>query len=152
MTNDSDIRHLRDEVTRLLAAALTREGDHHAEMSRRDEEHLAATERRDKLHAAEMGRRDDAHVLETNRRDELHVAELLRRDRLHVDELEMFAAALESRDTIGQAKGVIMATVHCSADEAFRLLKEQSQHENRKIADIAAEIADRAGRRSHSTG
>ena len=33
-----------------------------------------------------------------------------------------------------------MATTHCSANEAFKLLKAQSQRENRKLRDIAAEI------------
>jgi hypothetical protein len=120
-------------------------------MRRRDESHIAETERRDKLHAAEMQRRDDAHVSETERRDELHVVELERRDQLHVDEMELLATALESRDTIGQAKGVIMVTMRCNADEAFRLLKEQSQQENRKLVEIAAEIAQRAGRKPHRT-
>ena len=91
------------------------------------------------------GRNLDAHVAGTERRDELHVAELGRRDQLHTDEMVLLATALESRDTIGQAKGVIMVTMHCNADEAFRLLKEQSQHENRKLV----EIAQRAQRRPH---
>jgi AmiR/NasT family two-component response regulator len=57
--------------------------------------------------------------------------------------------ALESRDVIGQAKGIIMATMQCTADEAFVLLKRQSQAENVKVVDIAAELADRTARRAH---
>jgi AmiR/NasT family two-component response regulator len=76
----------------------------------------------------------------------LHIAELERRDQLHIDELALVTAAIESRDIIGQAKGVIMVTVGCTADEAFRLLKEQSQHENRKLVQVAADIAARAQR------
>jgi AmiR/NasT family two-component response regulator len=53
----------------------------------------------------------------------------------------LLAEATETRDTIGQAKGVIMVTMGCTADEAFRLLKAQSQHENRKLVEVAAEIA-----------
>jgi AmiR/NasT family two-component response regulator len=49
--------------------------------------------------------------------------------------------ALEGRDIIGQAKGVIMSSAGCTADEAFDRLVEQSQRENRKVVDIAAEIA-----------
>lgn len=51
--------------------------------------------------------------------------------------------AIESRAVIEQAKGVIMATTGCSADEAFGLLREQSQMENRKLRDIASEIVAR---------
>ena len=40
---------------------------------------------------------------------------------------------------IGQAKGIIIASIGCTSDEAFDLLKEQSQTENRKLRDVAAE-------------
>jgi GAF domain-containing protein len=53
----------------------------------------------------------------------------------------------DNRDIIGQAKGIIMASTRCSADAAFGLLVRQSQHENRKLVDIASELADRAGRK-----
>lgn len=52
------------------------------------------------------------------------------------------AAALEHRGTIEQAKGVIMTTTGCSPDDAFDLLREQSQRENRKVREIAQEIVD----------
>jgi GAF domain-containing protein len=48
--------------------------------------------------------------------------------------------AMESRATIEQAKGVIMATSGCNADEAFAILRGQSQLENRKLRDIATEL------------
>jgi AmiR/NasT family two-component response regulator len=35
----------------------------------------------------------------------------------------------------------------CTADEAFVLLKKQSQAENRKLTEIAADIVARAQRR-----
>jgi hypothetical protein len=144
MPEESEIQELRCQVERLLAAALRKDTNHDAELQRRDVLHLAETERRDKLHEAEIQRRDDVHVSECERRDESHITEVGRRDQLHVDEMALLATAIESRDTIGQAKGVIMVTLGCSAHEAFRLLKEQSQHENRKIVEIAAEIAQRA--------
>jgi ANTAR domain len=129
MNGDSDdLQELRNEIKRLLAAALNS----------------------DAKHEAEMQRRDDMHLAETERRDELHIAELGRRDRLHIDEMALVAAAIESRDIIGQAKGVIMVTVGCSADEAFQLVKTQSQHENRKVVEVAAEIAGRAERKDIS--
>ncbi len=128
MNDESDSPELRSEIKRLLAAALTS----------------------DAKHDAEMQHRDDLHLAETERRDELHIAELGRRDQLHIDEMALLAVAIESRDIIGQAKGVIMVTVGCSADEAFRRLKAQSQHENRKVVEVAAEIAARAHRKDAS--
>lgn len=50
------------------------------------------------------------------------------------------AKALESRAAIEQAKGVIMGSTGCSAEEAFDLLRQQSQMENRKLREIAQEI------------
>lgn len=50
---------------------------------------------------------------------------------------------LASRATIETAKGILMATVGCDDEGAFRLLVEQSQHENRKLREIAAELVAR---------
>lgn len=61
--------------------------------------------------------------------------------------MEMLRVALDTRDLIGQAKGVIMSSLQCSPDAAFVLMRQQSQHENRKLSEIAAEIAARAYRR-----
>ena len=58
------------------------------------------------------------------------------------------AVALENRDVIGQAKGIIMATDGVSSDEAFVVLRRASQRSNRKLRDIAQEIVDR---RRHGT-
>ena len=55
--------------------------------------------------------------------------------------------ALESRDVIGQAKGVIIAANRCTSDAAFDVLRQQSQHENRKLIDVAAEIVRHAQRK-----
>jgi AmiR/NasT family two-component response regulator len=119
MNDEAHFRQLSDDVQRVLATALNK-------------------------YEAEMERRDVRHIAESERRDQLHISELERRDQLHVDEMALIAAAIESRDTIGQAKGVIMVTMGCTADDAFQLLKAQSQHENRKLVDVAAEIAQRA--------
>jgi GAF domain-containing protein len=48
--------------------------------------------------------------------------------------------ALATRETIGTAKGIIMATKGCSADEAFGLLRTWSQHQNRKVRDVALDL------------
>jgi GAF domain-containing protein len=49
-------------------------------------------------------------------------------------------AALESRDLIGQAKGLLMATEGLSADDAFDRLVRSSQLLNRKLVDVAREL------------
>ena len=119
MNDITEIRQLREEIERMLDAALTK----------------------DKYHESELQRRDEVHLAETDRRDHLHIDELGRRDQLHLGEMALRSRAIDSRDTIGQAKGVIMVTMGCTADEAFELLKVQSQHENRKLIEVAAEIA-----------
>lgn len=58
-----------------------------------------------------------------------------------VAEVDGLLAAMEHRAVIEQAKGVIMNTMHCSADAAFAVLVAQSQAQNRKVREIAAEIA-----------
>jgi GAF domain-containing protein len=54
--------------------------------------------------------------------------------------------ALESRATIEQAKGIVMATMSCSADQAFRILAQRSMNANRKLRDLAVEVVDAASR------
>ncbi len=56
-------------------------------------------------------------------------------------------AAMEHRGVIEQAKGIVMAANRCSPDEAFNLLRERSQAENRKLRDIAMELVDEVQRR-----
>ena len=63
------------------------------------------------------------------------------------DLAENLANAMHTRATIEQAKGVIMATAHVGPDEAFDLLRQQSQTENRKLRDVAREIVGRQARR-----
>ena len=59
--------------------------------------------------------------------------------------------ALETRDVIGQAKGVLKVTMSCTADQAFAMLVHKSQQTNRKLAEIATEIVDGAERSAAST-
>lgn len=51
--------------------------------------------------------------------------------------------ALAHRDVIGQAKGILMATEHMSAEQAFEVLRRASQRTNRKVYDLAREIVER---------
>jgi GAF domain-containing protein len=48
--------------------------------------------------------------------------------------------ALESRDQIGQAKGILMERYHVDADQAFRLLVRLSSAHERKLHDVADEL------------
>jgi GAF domain-containing protein len=59
-----------------------------------------------------------------------------------LDEVEQMRAAMASRAVIEQAKGIIMATRRCSADEAFHVLRDASSRSNRKLRDIAQALVD----------
>jgi hypothetical protein len=51
--------------------------------------------------------------------------------------------AIDSRDVIGQAKGILMHRRGISADEAFDLLRRTSQELNVKLAELARTVAAR---------
>lgn len=51
--------------------------------------------------------------------------------------------AIDSRDVIGQAKGILMHRQRISADEAFALLDRTSQEINVKLVDLARTLTDR---------
>lgn len=60
----------------------------------------------------------------------------------HNKELQ-FQSALASRDTIGQAKGMIMERFGVDAVRAFELLVKMSQNSNTRLAEVAGEIVAR---------
>ncbi|HEY0814253.1 MAG TPA: GAF and ANTAR domain-containing protein [Pseudonocardia sp.] len=51
--------------------------------------------------------------------------------------------ALQSRDVIGQAKGILMERRGISADDAFDVLRKASQSLNIKLATVAQTLVDR---------
>jgi AmiR/NasT family two-component response regulator len=55
---------------------------------------------------------------------------------------EAVRRSAESRGTIEQAKGVLMATLAIDAEQAFSILKRQSQNGNVKLRDLAALLLD----------
>ena len=65
------------------------------------------------------------------------VSELLAREKA----TSLEAALASSRD-IGVAMGVLMATYKITRDDAFDLLRIASQRSNRKLRDIATDVAD----------
>jgi PAS domain-containing protein len=54
--------------------------------------------------------------------------------------------AMESRAPIEQAKGILMASRHCTADEAFAILTRMSNKTNVKVRDLAVRIVADAAR------
>jgi GAF domain-containing protein len=70
----------------------------------------------------------------------LRNAETYQRTRDLVDGLN---EALASRDVIGQAKGILMAQARCDPDEAFDILRAESQRRNVKLRDVAAGLVRR---------
>ena len=59
---------------------------------------------------------------------------------------EQMAEALQSRDVIGQAKGMLMAREGVGSDEAFAMLKRASQRLNVKLRDVAAQMVESAAK------
>ena len=49
--------------------------------------------------------------------------------------------AIDSRDVIGQAKGILMGRRNISADEAFDILRASSQNLNVRLAEVAKVLA-----------
>ena len=56
--------------------------------------------------------------------------------------IEQLQEALQTRDVIGQAKGIIQAREHCGPAEAFERLRDLSQHRNVKLRDLARAVVD----------
>jgi histidine ammonia-lyase len=61
------------------------------------------------------------------------------------------AIALQSREILGQATAVIMATMGCTAEQAVAVIAQQSKHERRRVIDVASGVADRSRRRLHGS-
>ena len=57
-------------------------------------------------------------------------------------QIENLAAALASREMIGQAQGILMERERVAADEAFDILRRASQHLNRKLREVAQDLVE----------
>ena len=62
--------------------------------------------------------------------------------RLASHRVENLSKALESNREIGVAMGILMSQHQFTRQQAFDVLRVASQNSNRKLADIAAEVAD----------
>jgi AmiR/NasT family two-component response regulator len=64
------------------------------------------------------------------------------RARAMAQEIEHLHHALETRDIIGQAKGILMERFNVDAVAAFQLLVRVSQESNTRLAVIAQKLVD----------
>ena len=77
----------------------------------------------------------------------MHASVALAAAEVHADDLTRnlnLQEALETRDLIGQAKGILMERQHIDADRAFEILRRASQRSNVKLRDVAALIVSGA--------
>ncbi|MGH3876982.1 MAG: GAF and ANTAR domain-containing protein [Actinophytocola sp.] len=63
---------------------------------------------------------------------------------------EQLHQALDSRDAIGQAKGVLMARRGITAEQAFALLRRTSQELNIKLRELARVVTERNAELDHA--
>ena len=69
--------------------------------------------------------------------------------RAHIDLTEQLQAAIASRDSIGQAKGMIMARLGVDADEAFAMLRQLSQVRQIKLREVARQVVEGSAELDH---
>ncbi|MEJ2863206.1 ANTAR domain-containing protein [Actinomycetospora flava] len=62
--------------------------------------------------------------------------------------IQGLTAALDSRDTIGQAKGVLVERFGVGPEQAFSMLVDSSQKTNIKLAEVATRVVDEARRKN----
>jgi ANTAR domain-containing protein/GAF domain-containing protein len=63
----------------------------------------------------------------------------------HAQELDDRASAMDTRRVIDLAIGVVMERAQCSADVAFATLKQQSQHTNTPVTEVARTVVSAFG-------
>ena len=60
----------------------------------------------------------------------------------HNEQVRNLTAMAHSRDVIGQAKGILMARHHLTAEQAYQVLSRASQDRNVKLAALCQTVAD----------
>jgi GAF domain-containing protein len=58
---------------------------------------------------------------------------------------EQLRSAIDAREVIGQAKGILMARNGIDGDQAFELLRRMSQGSDRKLREVAEDVIERQG-------
>ncbi len=89
-----------------------------------------------------MGDEDEAGVNGDRTPSDAEVLEqVLAQLQAVTDRVEQLTQAVESRDVIGQAKGILMERYQLTADQAFTLLVAASSQSNTKLVSVAAGLA-----------
>jgi GAF domain-containing protein len=91
----------------------------------------------------------DESTITTAQRFAAQAAILLANAHVHASSVtlnDQLRTAMVSRETIDLARGIIIGATRCTPDEAFDRLVAQSQHENRKLRDVADEIVNASTR------
>lgn len=86
---------------------------------------------------AKQGHWFDADDLAIGQALAAHVSVVVSAER----QIDQLGLALDNRNTIGQAQGILMERLGVGADQALDYLRRISSHTNRKLVDVAAEIA-----------
>jgi AmiR/NasT family two-component response regulator len=60
-------------------------------------------------------------------------------------QIDQLGLGMNNRLVIGQAQGILMERLDITADQAFDFLRRASMHTNRKVVEIAQEIAGTRG-------
>ena len=60
----------------------------------------------------------------------------------NAEKVRHLTVAVDRRDLVGQAKGILMERFKITADQAFTLLTRASQQSNRKLYDVAEELTE----------
>lgn len=102
-------------------------------LQRRDDDRFGALN----LYGTRAGAFDD-HAVELGEVFAAHCSTVL----AAAIEREGLQAALESRDLIGQAKGILMQRHRLTAAEAFDALRRASQARNVKLRDLARQVVE----------
>lgn len=147
MATEEEFQALREEILRLVGAAAASDAAHAAAMQRSDDLHEAAMKQATAIHDEEIVELELGHHRALLDASDAHARRELEAEQTHVVKIGNLERALESRDRIGQAKGILMVMLRCDAAHAFEILRKQSQHENRKLTDVADEVVLRAERR-----
>ncbi|QSR32741.1 antitermination regulator [Nocardioides sp. S5] len=86
---------------------------------------------------AEQGHRFEADDWAIGQALAGHISVILTAER----EIDQLGIAVHTRTSIGQAQGILMERLQLNADQAFDFLRRVSSIRNRKLADVAEEIA-----------
>ena len=95
----------------------------------------------------------DAHARRVLQLFAQQAAILLATTRSRIEARQLTAqltAALQSRDLIGQAKGILMAQGAADGDAAFAMLASASQRSNTKLSEVAGLLVESVVRRQQS--